>query len=114
MATHRLIVFTKPTDGRDADFNRWYDEVHLPEVLETEGFVAAQRFALADAQIGDVADKAPSRYLAIYEIEAESLEAALEKLNAGSETMEMSDALDLDTATAIAFSAIGERMEANR
>lgn len=113
MSTHRLIVFTKPTDGNEAEYNRWYDEVHLPEVLETEGFVAAQRFALADAQIGDVADKAPSRYLAIYEIEAESLEAALEKLNAGSGTMEMSDALDMNTATAIAFSAIGERLESN-
>ncbi|MCR9096045.1 MAG: hypothetical protein NXI30_17615 [bacterium] len=112
MSTHRLIVFTKPTDGKEAEFNRWYDEVHLPDILATEGFVAAQRFALADTQIGDVGDTAPGRYLAIYEIEADSLQAALDRLNAGSETMEMSDALDLDAATAIAFSAIGERQEA--
>lgn len=113
MPTHRLIVFTQPAAGQEAEYNRWYDEVHLGDVLEVDGFVAAQRFALADAQIGDVADKAPGRYLAIYEIEADSLEAALEKLNAGSDTMELSDALDTDTATAIAFSAIGERVEAN-
>ena len=113
MPTHRLIVFTQPADGQEAEYNRWYDEVHLRDVLEVDGFVAAQRFALSDAQIGDVADELPGRYLAIYEIEADSLEAALEKLNGGSDTMEMSDALDMDTATAIAFSAIGERMEAN-
>jgi len=111
MATHRLVVFTQPTEGREDEYNQWYDEVHLREVLETDGFVAAQRFALADAQIGDVTDAAPSRYLAIYEIEADSLEAALEKLNAGAATMQMSDALDTDTATAIAFSALGARME---
>lgn len=113
MPTHRLIVFTQPAAGQEAEYNRWYDEVHLGDVLEVDGFVAAQRFALADAQIGDVADKTPGRYLAIYEIEADSLEAALEKLNAGADTMELSDALDTDTATAIAFSAIGERVEAN-
>ena len=113
MATHRLIVFTQPSEGKEDEYNRWYDEVHLRDVLETEGFVAAQRFALADAQIGDAAEKAPNRYLAIYEIEADSLEAALEKLNAGSGTMEISEALDMNSATAIAFSAIGERMEAN-
>ena len=111
MATHRLIVFTEPTPGREAEYNDWYDNVHLRDVLETEGFVGAQRFALADAQIGDVAEQAPGRYLAIYEIEADSLEGALEKLNAGAGTMEMSDALDMESAKAIAFSAIGERME---
>ena len=61
MPTHRLIVFTQPAAGQEAEYNRWYDEVHLGDVLEVDGFVAAQRFALADAQIGDVADKAPGR-----------------------------------------------------
>lgn len=114
MTTHRLIVFTRPAPGREAEFNTWYDEVHLKEVLEIDGFVAAQRFVLADAQIGDAAEASPGHYLAIYEIEADSLPVALEKLNAGSDTMQMSEALDLDSATAIAFSAIGERMESAR
>jgi hypothetical protein len=110
MATHRLIVFTEPAAGKEAEYNEWYDQVHLKEVLEMEGFVAAQRFALSDAQIAENAgEHVPSRYLAIYEIEAESLPAALEKLNAGSGTMQMSDALNMETAKAIAFSAIAER-----
>lgn len=109
MATHRLIVFTQPTPGREAEYNDWYDNVHLGDVLETDGFVAAQRFKLAPTQIGDPAEPAPSPYLAIYEIEADDLGAALEKLNAGAGTMVMSDALDQDGATAIAYSAIGDR-----
>jgi len=108
MATHRLIVFTEPRPGREAEYNEWYDRVHPKEVLEVEGFVAAQRFEIAPVQIGDVGG-APSRYLAIYEIEADDLEAALEKLNEGSATMQMSDALDAESARAIAYTAIGSR-----
>lgn len=109
MGIHRLIVFTEPTPGRDDEYNRWYDEVHLREVLEVEGFVSAQRFALADAQIGGGDAAPPGRYLAIYDVEADDLEAALEKLNAGSATMEMSDALDMGSAQAFAYSAIGDK-----
>ena len=109
MATHRLIVLTEPKPGQEADYNKWYDEVHLKEVLETEGFVAAQRFEIASSQIGEPGETPPKRYLAIYEIEADDVDVALEKLNAGSGTMVISDALDLESASAIAYSAIGER-----
>ena len=109
MATHRLIVFTEPTPGKEDEYNRWYDEVHLGEVVAIDGFVGAQRFALSGAQIAEVEDKTPGRYLAIYEIEADSVESALDKLNAGAATMQMSDALDTNNALAIAFSAIGEK-----
>jgi hypothetical protein len=109
MSTHRLIVFTEPKSGQEAEYNKWYNEVHLKEVLEIEGFVAAQRFEIAPTQIGGGGEPTGGRYLAIYEIEAESLEDALEKLNAGAGTMNMSDALDLGSAAATAYSAIGDR-----
>ena len=58
MPTHRLIVFTQPAAGQEAEYNRWYDEVHLGDVLEVDGFVAAQRFALglraAGQRIGEL------------------------------------------------------------
>ena len=108
MATHRLIVFTKPIPGKEAEYNKWYDEVHLKEVLEVDGFVAAQRFAVADAQIGGDSSAA-EKYLAIYEIEADSVEEALASLAGSADKMNMSDALDTGSANAIAYSAIGER-----
>ena len=113
MSTHRLIVFTEPKPGQEAEYNKWYNEVHLKEVLETEGFVAAQRFEIAPTQIGGASAPAGSRYMAIYEIEADSLEVALEKLNSGSGSMNMSDALDLDSAVATAYSAICERQQSS-
>ena len=109
MAKHRLLVFTKAVQGKDAEFNKWYDEVHLKEVLEIEGFVAAQRFALSDDQMAGMDAGAPGRYLAVYEIEAESVQSAIDKLTAGAGTMNISDAIDAAQAKVFAFTAIGER-----
>jgi len=110
MATHRLVVFTEPVAGKEDEYNDWYNRVHLGDVLSVDGFVAAQRFALSDTQIGEGGAQAPSRYLAIYEIEAEDLSDALDKLNAGSGTMHISDALNTETANALAFTAISDRV----
>jgi hypothetical protein len=110
MPRHTLVVFTSPAEGREDEYNQWYNETHLPEVLRTEGFVAAQRFELAPAQVMD-ADP-PSRYLAIYEIEAEDVGKALDSLQqlATSGGMNMSEALDTASAKAWAFSAVSKRL----
>ena len=60
MASHRLFVFTQPVEGKDAEYNDWYDKIHLKEVLEIEGFVAAQRFALAEGPADGEAPAAPA------------------------------------------------------
>ncbi|TDC88539.1 DUF4286 family protein [Actinomadura sp. 7K507] len=44
------------------EFNRWYDEVHLPEVLAIEGFVTARRYTPAE-------DEDP--YITQYELEGD-------------------------------------------
>ena len=31
MSRHVLMVLTNATEGDDAEFNRWYDEVHFTE-----------------------------------------------------------------------------------
>lgn len=113
MTTHRLVVFTEPVLGREDEYNEWYDDVHLPEVLEFEGFVAAQRFKLADAQMQGMDAGVPARYLAIYEIEGGDIDAILSNLGSGADKMNMSEALDVTGAKAFAFSAIGERQKAS-
>lgn len=71
-----LLVFSNPTDGREEEFNRWYSEHHLDEILAIEGFKKAQRFELADAKMTRDTPAAPYRYLALYEIEDGQLERA--------------------------------------
>jgi hypothetical protein len=89
---YKLVVLTNATEGNDQEFDDWYDNVHIPEVLDTPGFVGAERFKF---RAGD----ARWKYLAIYEIEAESADEALETLNgrALSGAMQLTDALDETT-----------------
>jgi len=104
-----LLVMTNCTPGKEAEFNTWYQEVHLKEVLEVPGFVAAQRFELGDAQISE--DARPHRFLAIYEVEGDP-KAAFDRLQASSEEMNMSETLDLESTFTAHYTPIGERREA--
>ncbi len=41
----QMVVLTNPNPGGDEAFNRWYDEIHVPDVLNTiGGYVGARRF----------------------------------------------------------------------
>lgn len=87
-----LLVFSNPTEGRDDDYNAWYDNIHLPEVLGVEGIVSAERFE--HTRLG-AAEGEETRYLAIYGVTGDP-QAVLDALNAkvGSGEIQMSDALD--------------------
>ncbi len=47
---HLVIVLTEPVEGREAEFNDYYEIFHLEEVLATTGWTSAQRFKLSDQQ----------------------------------------------------------------
>lgn len=82
----RMVVFSSCTAGKDEEFNRWYDDIHVPEVLAVGPIVACQRFKVADAQ----AMPQQHRYLAIYEFTGSAKQAVDALLG---KTMQMSDTL---------------------
>ena len=86
----QMLVFTNAVEGRDDDFNRWYDETHLVEVCALPEFVGARRFRLADAQLFG---EQQFRYLAIYEY-AGSAQDAVDALMAATSTFDMGDSMD--------------------
>lgn len=102
MVTYKLYVFINPSEGRDADFNAWYDAVHVPDVLALRGFLCADRFAVHP--LGDE----PMRYLTVYEVEADSPEDVLGRVRTGQAAFRHSGAADLSTAVIVATSPIGE------
>jgi hypothetical protein len=104
-AAHRLLVFSNPVAGREDEYNHWYDTVHMTEVLEVEGFVGCQRFAV-DPETGD----APARYLAIYEIDHDDPTAAFATLQSAVSDMTLTDAIDRASVAAWIVTAHGERM----
>jgi hypothetical protein len=100
-------VVTAPVPGREDEFNRWYDDTHLPEVLAMPGFVAGQRFALT----GPGATDRP-RYLCVYEIETDDLTATLAALGAAAPRMTASEAMDQQATVIDVYQVHGKRRTA--
>jgi len=113
MARHHLLAFTNPAPGREAEFNHWYDERHVPDLLAVPGFVSAQRFQLTDA----TGQGSPGwSYLALYEIESDDPDAVMVEVRArlGTDAMPVSGALDPATPKGLIASAITARVMAKR
>lgn len=95
------LVFSNPAAGRDDEFNEWYDNVHLPDILSIPGMVSAQRYDLYEAEIYRVPGGATPahRYLTIYEMEGD-VDAIMGAVRAAvaSGTIVMSDCLDLPSS----------------
>jgi hypothetical protein len=60
------VVFTRPVAGRDAEYNEWYDSVHIPDLERLDGVLGARRFRLADM---DSPQTGHPPYLALYELD---------------------------------------------
>jgi hypothetical protein len=45
---HRYVylVFANPIPGREAEFNEWYSNVHMGDLVQLPGWIGAQRFRL--------------------------------------------------------------------
>ncbi len=100
MASYKFVVLTNPTAGREGEFNKWYSERHLPDVLDVPGMASAQRFRLVENEMSrDTAHK----YLAIYDIETDDLAATMKEVmaRAGTDRMPLSEALSSDSKTFI-------------
>ena|ERR1700761_7245231 len=94
MAKYQLIVLTNPKDGREAEYNAWYDERHIPDVLNVPGFTGAQRFQLSGAP--GMGGSPAWAYMAAYDIDSDDPRATVKQLlsRIGTPAMPMSDALD--------------------
>lgn len=107
------MVFTNPNDGQEDEFNRWYDDQHIGDVLRVPGVVGAQRFRLADPGTGELAG---FQYLAIYKVETDDPQSVLADLTSrlGTEQMVATDAMDPAKASMSLFEAISDRTAAAR
>jgi hypothetical protein len=111
MAKYTFVVLSNPTTpAQEAEYNEWYNKIHIPDVLNVPGFVAAQRFTLADAQFGN--GPHAHRYLALYEIETDDAKATLNELQkrVGTADMVMSDGIDMKGISVGLFKPVAERV----
>jgi hypothetical protein len=86
-----LVVESGPSDpSREDEYNAWYDGPHMADVCAVPGFVGCRRYKLRGAPT--------PTYLAVYELEADDLDAPVAELRARSAAghIARSDALATD------------------
>lgn len=69
MARYLLFAFSDCKDpAREAEFNDWYDNTHLPDMLGVPGMIKATRWMSAEPLEGQ-----HRKYLALYELETDDV-----------------------------------------
>jgi len=91
-----MYVPSQPSSpDREAEYNDWYSNTHIPEVCEVPGVVGARRYKIADAA---QAGPGVSTYLALYELDADDLDGVMGEIasRAVDGRIKMSDVLSMD------------------
>ena len=91
-----LFVQSGPSHAdREGEYNKWYTDVHLPDVCDVPGVTGASRFKVSDAT--PVGPDVPG-YCAVYELEADDLSTVLGEIasRAMDGRMNMSDSMAMD------------------
>jgi hypothetical protein len=69
MAKYLLIVFSDCKDPtREKEFNDWYSDMHVPDMLEIPGMIRATRWMSAEPERSQ-----HRKYLALYEMETDDI-----------------------------------------
>src|SRR5271170_2403336 len=75
-----MMVTTENTDpARASEFNDWYDNVDIPDVLQVPGYERARRGAeerIAEYSAG-AAERAPAKYVALYDIKSRAIDKTI-------------------------------------
>lgn len=72
-----MAVLSNCTDpSREKEFNEWYNNVHLADVLETPGIVSAVRYENNHPRAGE------AKYLALYEFDTADTRQVMKNLSA--------------------------------
>lgn len=96
MARSKMLVFSNPVAGQEAEFNEWYDTVHLDEVRAVPGVASGERYGRVPAQLPG--GEGGHSYLAVYELDGDPDEVVKSFLErAGTGKVSLSPTLDLAT-----------------
>lgn len=103
MKSYSWIVFTNCASGSDAQFESWYNDIHIPDLLRIPGIVSATRArvtpeqtVMVDGQVQFSRSVKPDfKFLAVYKFLTDDPEAVLNEVvrRAGTDEMVLSEAM---------------------
>ncbi len=76
MAKWLLVVETNCIDpAKEAEFNHWYDKIHIPDIMETPGFTRIERHQNTEPANGKC------KFFTSYEIETDDIGRFMKRHN---------------------------------
>lgn len=98
------LVRSNPVEGKEIEFNEWYENIHLDEVLQIPGFKTAQRFELHETQMQPDQSHA---HIAIYELDSDDVASTLQNIREAA-WLNMTDAMDFATIEVSVLSSLSD------
>jgi hypothetical protein len=101
--TYYFFVFSNPVSAHEDEYNKWYDHQHAPDVVAIPGFVSAQRFVKNELPLYRMVDLQVPKYLVIYKIVTDDLEAVFREVNRRLQTGETVMSPSFDRTTSVSY-----------
>ncbi len=97
MAKYVMAVQSAALEGRDDEYNAWYDATHLHEICSVPGVVSGRRLKATP-----IAMPTPgARYLSLFEIETDDIGAFMAEMGRRRESGEQAPADLLDRSSVV-------------
>jgi len=87
-----LHVTSRAVPGREAEYDRWYEDVHSAEMCRLPGILSCTRYRELDMSGAET-----GLFVADYEVETNDPAALLESVFAAAPTMQLTDSIDLES-----------------
>lgn len=98
MQEYILVVYSNPVEGKEEEYNDWYNNQHLSDVLAQPDYIQARRYKLTDLKLDEAMPNPHHQYVAFYHLLTNDPDAALKGMVARVEagTIGLSDAMAPD------------------
>ena len=108
MRSYKLLIMSNPVPDREDDYNDWYQNIHLGQLMTLPGFKSAQRFR----RVRSLVEGETHPYLAVYELETDDIDSVLDGLRtaAANNRLTMSDTLDTSNIYAVVYEKFGDEV----
>ncbi len=97
MGKYVMVVQSSAKEGRDEEYNEWYDTIHAREICSVPGILTCRRLKATP-----IAIPAPgAAYISLYEIETDNVGALMAEMGRRSAAGEQTPTDSLDKSSAV-------------
>lgn len=97
MAKYVMVVQSAAKEGRDDEYNTWYDTIHLREICSVPGVTGGRRLSATPIAM----PTAGAKYITLYEIETDDIGAFMAEMGRRSASGEQTPSDSLDKSSAV-------------